>query len=278
MRGRAQAVAVAALGVVSLLFAWVSAAVVGLVTLRKGPGQGFIVLAWTLLPALAVALWGRDIGPATALIGTAIAAVVLRGTMSWPYTLVAAALVGFCVSLLAHTLGSAYVEQLLATLGEFFEQLRSQMTAEQAAQLAQPTAAQVSGLLGFGATSSTVAGLLLARWWQALLYNPGGFRDEFHRLRLSLPVAGGLIAALVLTNALGAEFRFWALIFAVPFVVAGFALIHGLAGIKGWGWGLLMLCYLGWLLSDWVKLVLFAAVLVDSVWDIRARLRAQPGA
>lgn len=274
MRGRAQAVAVAALGVISLLFSWVSAAVVGLVTLRRGAGQGLIVLAWALLPALAVGLWGRDIGPITALIGTTAAAVVLRGTVSWPYALVTASLCGLLTSLIVHTLASGYVEQLLAMLGELFEQLRSQMPADQAQQLMQPTAAQVSGLLGFGATSSAVAGLLLARWWQALLYNPGGFREEFHRLRLPLVVAGGLVAALGLTGALGGEYRFWALIFAVPFVVAGFGLIHGVAAIKGWGRGLLVVVYLGWLLTDWVKFAMFAAAVIDSIWDIRARMRA----
>ena len=37
--------------------------------------------------------------------------------------------------------------------------------------------------------------LMTARWMQALLFNPGGFRTEFHGLRIERHVALGLIAA-----------------------------------------------------------------------------------
>ncbi len=52
MRGRMQAVIVAAVATGSVLFAWLGAAVVALVTLRKGTNQGLYVLFWALLPSI----------------------------------------------------------------------------------------------------------------------------------------------------------------------------------------------------------------------------------
>lgn len=271
MRGRTQAIAVAALGVATLVFAWVSAAVVGLVMLRRGPRDGLAILVWALLPALAIALFGADIGPAMALMGTALAALVLRLTRSWPLALVASVLIGLLTALLLHTVASSYVEQLLVTFNQFLAEL-NQRSGPNGAQAVKMSAAQVCGLLGFGAVSSTVSGLLLARWWQAMLYNPGGFRTEFHQLRLPLPVAVGLIAVGLLINSLGPEYHLWALICVMPLVVAGFALGHGVVGLKGWGRGALVALYIGWLLVDWVKAGLLLLALIDSGLNFRARL------
>lgn len=278
MRGRTQAIAVAALGVATLMFAWVSAAVVGLVTLRRGPRDGLAVLAWALLPALGIAMFGADIGPAMALIGTALVALVLRLTRSWPLALVASVLMGLLTALLLHTVASSYVEQLLVTFNQFLAEL-NQRSGPTGTQVMKMSAAQVCGLLGFGTVSSTLSGLLLARWWQAMLYNPGGFRSEFHQLRLPVVVAVSLIVAGLAISSLGPEYRFWALMCAMPLVVAGFALVHGVVGLRGWGRGALVAFYIGWLLIDWVKAGLLLLALIDSGLNFRARLvrPAPPG-
>src|SRR5690606_40899116 len=44
------------------------------------------------------------------------------------------------------------------------------------AQLLPATMAATAVLLASGA-------VMIARWWQAIVYNPGGFRHDFHRLR-----------------------------------------------------------------------------------------------
>src|SRR5690606_5940192 len=115
----------------------------------------------------------------------------------------------------------------------------------------------------------------LARWWQAMLYNPGGFREEFHRLRLPPLLAAGLIAAGIVATLPGPDYRLWAALFAVRFTVAGFALVHGVAGLNGWGRGPLVALYLCWLLFGWAKAMLLLAALVDSWVDIRRRVSRQ---
>jgi len=49
MRGRMQACSIAFIG---FAFPFVSSAVIGLVTLRKGSLEGFIVMLWAILPVL----------------------------------------------------------------------------------------------------------------------------------------------------------------------------------------------------------------------------------
>ncbi|HEY3699328.1 MAG TPA: hypothetical protein VGK97_08355 [Spongiibacteraceae bacterium] len=276
MRGRAQAIGVAVAGVVLPFFVWISAAVVGLVVLRRSPQDAFIVLGWSVLAAAAAMFWHGDPGPISALLGIAIAATVLRWTRSWPLALVAIVAAGLLSGLVLKTLGASFVAELVGMLNEFLLKLREQMPAEQAAMLGELNAAQVSGLLGLRSACLMVIALLVARWWQALLYNPGGFREEFHRLRLPVPVVVGLIAAGLAMALAGSEYKLWAALFALPFVVAGFALVHGVIGIKRWGRGPLVVLYLAWVFVwEIVTAALLLLAVIDSCLDFRARLRAR---
>lgn len=276
MRGRTQAIGVAVAGIVLPFFVWISAAVVGLVALRRSPQDAFIVLGWSVLAAAAVMFWHGDPGPVSALLGTAIAATILRWTRSWPSALVAIVAAGLLSGLALNTLGAGFVVELVGMLNEFLLKLREQMPAEQATMLGELNAAQVSGLLGLRSACLMVIALLLARWWQALLYNPGGFREEFHRLRLPVPVVIGLIAAGLAMALAGSEYKLWAALFALPFVVAGFALVHGVIGIKRWGRGPLVVLYLAWVFVwEIVTAALLLLAVIDSCLDFRARLRAR---
>jgi hypothetical protein len=121
--------------------------------------------------------------------------------------------------------------------------------------------------------------LLIARWWQALLYNPGGFREEFTHLQLGLPAA-----VLALALAAGA----WlskaslmielALVASVMFLLQGMAVAHAviaktasptlwLAGV----YGLLVLA------MPQMMAALAAMGVIDTFADFRARLTARGG-
>jgi hypothetical protein len=70
----------------------------------------------------------------------------------------------------------------------------------------------------------------------------------------------------------GSDYQFWALIFAVPLVFAGFGLAHGVVAVRGLGGNWLGLFYVLWLLLDPLKILLMLTVVADSWIDIRARL------
>lgn len=276
MRGRVQAISVAIAGVVLPFFVWASAAVVGLVTLRRSGQDAVVVLGWSVLAAIAMMLWQGDSGPVVALLGTAAAAWMLRISRSWPYALVTIVVVGLLSAAVLSVSDSQFVAMLTEKLNEFLATLRARMSAEQAALLGQMSAIQVSGLLGVRSASLMVIALLLARWWQAMLYNSGGFREEFHSLRLPVPIVIGSIAAGLLIAQIGHDYQVWIALFALPFIVAGFALVHGLIGIRRWGRGPLIVLYIAWFVAwELVTGVLLLLALIDSWWDFRGRLIAK---
>ncbi|HSB95051.1 MAG TPA: hypothetical protein VLC91_01280 [Spongiibacteraceae bacterium] len=276
MRGRAQAIGVAVAGILLPFFLWFGVAAAGLVVLRKGGNEAFVVLGWGLLAAFAVLLWQGDVGPIATLLATASAALMLRWTSSWPLALLAVVVVGFVAALALNIFGSAYLLQLVALLNDLLEKLRAEMPSPQVQALGQLTTVQVSGWLGFWAATSGFIAVVLARYWQAGLYNPGGFRREFQLLRLPPQMALGLVVIGVLLLMLGSEYHVWLALLGLPFVVAGIALVHGMVALKGWGRGPLVALYLAWFfLLGIVTATLFLLALVDSWLDFRGRFQAR---
>ena len=278
MRGRFQALLVTLAGAGSLLFCWISAAVVALVLLRKGVGAGLGLLAWALLPSGALLYAYGDSGPLSLLLGTTLLAVVLRSSVSLPLALLACVPVGVLTGLVLITFGGGYLEQIVQAFGQFMASMEEQLSqGGEAVVLARPGTVQVAGMLGAGTAASSALCLLLARYWQAALYNPGGFGQEFKALYYPPAVALGLaICAIGLASA-DAAYRTWAVIAVVPLALAGVALVHARAAWRGQGKGWLAAFYVAWLLFDPVKLLVVFAAIADSWFKFRQRWTGKPG-
>jgi hypothetical protein len=278
MRGRFQALLVTVAGAGSLLFCWISAAAVALVILRKGVVPGAWLLAWGLLPAGTLVFAYGDSGPLTLLVGAAALALVLRLTVNLSLAILASVPVGLLSAVLLMTLGGQYLEQMVTYFGEFLATLEQQLSqGGEAVVLARPDALQIAGMLGAGNAMVTVFCLLLARYWQAALYNPGGFGQEFRAVyyppAISLALALG---ALALWSA-GVSYHTWAMICVVPLVFNGLALVHARAALSGQGRGWLTGFYVAWLLFDPVKLVVVGAAIADSWLKFRQRWARKAG-
>lgn len=274
MRGRAQAIGVAVIGILMPFFLWFGIAAVGLVALRKGGSDAFVVLGWGLLAAFAALLWQGDIGPIAALVAASAGAFMLRWTSSWPLALLALMSVGLVAALILNVFGSAYVDQLVALLNALLARVQEQVPQE-AKAFGELNAVQVSGWLGFWAAVSGFAGLVIARYWQAQLYNPQGFGREFQQLRLPPQIALALLVLGIVLMLPGQDYRMWLALAGLPFVVAGVALVHGMAALKQWGRGPLVALYVAWIfLLGPVTATLFLLALIDSWVDFRGRFRA----
>lgn len=278
MRGRFQALVVTVAGAGSLLFCWISAAVLALVTLRKGVGQGAWLLAWAVLPAGALFYAYGDSGPLTLLLGTTVLAAVLRQSVNLPLAVLACVPVGIVTGLGIAAFGGVYLDQLVTVFSEFLATMEQQLSqGGSQVVLARPDAAQIAGMLGAGTAVSSVLCLLLARYWQAALYNPGGFGQEFRALYYPPAIAAGLLLGAVALTGMGPQYRTWAMICVVPLALAGFALVHARVKWRGQGKGWLVGFYLAWLLLDPVKLVLVFAAVADSWFNFRRRWTPKPG-
>ena len=279
MRGKMQALLVTVAGASSMLFCWISAAVIALVTLRKGAGEGAWLLMWALLPAGFLLFYMGDSGPVAMLAGAMILATVLRTTVSLPLTVLASVAIGIFTGLALVVFGGQLLDQLVAFFAEFLANLEQQLAQSDAETvlLVPPTALQIAGMLGAVSAVSSVLCLLLARYWQAALYNPGGFGEEFRELYLSPAITAGLVLPALAIVAVGTDYRTWAMILMVPPTFAGLALVHARAKRRGQGTAWLTIFYLAWLILDPVKLVVVAAAIADSWIGFRQRWAKQAG-
>lgn len=117
---------------------------------------------------------------------------------------------------------------------------------------------------------AAIACLALARSWQAGLYNPGGFREEFHALRLAPKELAILVVLGVAGMVLGAQAL--AMLSWIPLLIAGIALVHGFIGIKGMN-GLWLVAFYVLLITTWPTILIVLLLgLIDTFANVRARL------
>jgi len=267
MSGRRQAILAATLLGILPLLNFLSAPIVALVCLRHGKAEAMIVLAWALIPAVAWTMAG-DMIPLLTLLGSLLLAVVLRSTGSWEFALLTAIGVGIAAQL-ALVVQPGFVElmQQQIELVMANPELQGQVNALPAEQMQQ----LLKMFYGMMLMLLSVSVLMLARYWQAGLYNPGGFRQEFHQLRLSWKTCAVLCTAFVLTTAGPAVLQPFAILFVLPLLIAGVALVHGVAGLKQWPMAVMVIFYVA-MMSPVMTQILVLAAIADSWVDFRSRV------
>ena len=292
VRGRGQAILAASLGgIVAFLlppltsFAhYFGAAVVALVTLYVSGQQGLLVLATaTAVTVLFYHLAGL---PAAAVAVT----VLLLWLPSWLMALVLRSTVNLVFAMLAGTaLGVTLLLMVYAIHGDpgpwWLE--RMQMLMEQLQQMGVMTG-ELSDTGGLQALSGLMTGIvlaslllgaicsvILARWWQALLVNPGGLQTEFTGLRLGQAAAVLTLLVMIASRlAEGALSEFAAqavLLLLVPYLFAGLAVAHGLVRQAGSGRGWLVALYILLFILPQSTLVVAGGGLLDTWMDFRRR-------
>ena len=279
MRGRWQALGIAVLGSGSLLFGWISAAAIALVTLREGTASGGWLVLWALLPAVVLTAMTGDTGSVMLLLGAYGLAVVLRETVNLSLAVMASVPLALLSGLALTLLNGAFLEELVATFNQALAQLEQDLSQEGSQQLAfnALSVPQVAALLATGNAVIALMSLMLGRYWQAALYNPGGFGDEFRAL--SLPRGAVLIMAGAATALwwMGPEWRVWSAVAVLPLTVVGFALAHAYAAQTGKGVTWLTLIYVVWIVLDPAKWVWVVCVVVDAFVNFRAKWSTKTG-
>lgn len=289
MRGVPQAVMLTILlAALSLLLpptSMLSTAVVGLVTLRNGPRAGALVMGLSTAASGVIALLA--LGGINLAIGFLILmwlpiwllAVVLRSSRSLGLSVVAGLVLG------AVMLGGQFVQSAdpVAEWSEILTPFVASLVEAQLvdggqqAALVSLMASWMPGIVAAGFFLQLAVSLMLARWWQALLYNPGGFRAEFHRLRLPRMLSVVLLLALLLIllpGGSGVSLPEYALVLlVVTWFIQGLALAHGMVGKLGSSSGWLIGIYLLLLFAlPHTVIVLAMAGIADAWFDFRARL------
>ena len=277
MRGPKQAVIVAVIAAALPLMFWLSAAVLTLVTLRKGVGEGINVLVWALLPAIAWWVKLGDPGIVLVLVFSWVMAVALRQTISWEKTLIAGVVTAFITGLLLPVLLPEVIQQLIDMAKEVYRQIDPEMVKQLSGELEPAFTSLMVGSLATTYLAIALGAVVLARSWQSSLYNPGGFREEFHSFKLS-PVFSLCAVGLALFGpSISLNVVLLVLIMLVPLTLAGIALVHGSVAKRNLGGHWLFVFYMSTLIlgPSLFLLIVFMAIL-DSWFDFRRRIKTTP--
>ncbi|MHC8392517.1 hypothetical protein ACYZT8_02435 [Pseudomonas sp. LB3P93] len=276
MRGRMQATLVVAGCAILPLLYWLGAAAGCLVLLRRGLKDAIGVLALGLLPALIWWLYSDDPRALLVLLGSSSLALVLRASESWNRVLLVSIAMGVVFAVVLGTVFAPQIEMLAqalikvmpSLLGDVYQKL----SVDEQAHFASLIAPVLTGLIAALLQIVSVLSLLVGRYWQALLYNPGGFGREFRAIRFPLLPAMLLLAFMLLGPNIGPQMAMLTPLCSVPLVFAGLALIHGLVAQKRLA--------RFWLVGLYVTLLLFMQLIypllvvlaiVDSLIDFRGR-------
>ncbi|NUT80490.1 hypothetical protein [Pseudomonas brassicacearum] len=276
MRGRVQATLVVAGSAALPLLFWLSAAAGCLVLLRRG-SDALSVLGIGLLSALVSWYFLKDPTTLLVLLGACGLALVLRAGHTWNRVLLCSVAVGLLCAVSLGAVFSSFIESLAQTfehvlplaMGEVYETF----SADQKASLTALSAPLMIISIASSLQIFSVLCLILGRYWQALLYNPGGFGREFRAIRFPKSVALSLLAVMCVAPFFGLHALILLPLCSVPLVFAGLALIHGLVAQKRLA--------TFWLVGLYVTLLPFMHLLgpllvvmaiVDSLIDFRGRM------
>lgn len=274
LRGRMQAVGVTSLfSLLSLLvppLAYLLSGVpVALVALRQGPVAAIQVMFGSMLLVMAFLI----IAGMTPLLGLSLVlgvwlpvmfcALYLRRSAAQAMLLVAAGLVAAAyagvIRLVVGDVSEWWREQLLPQL----ERALAEQPDPQTLELLEALLPYVNSLVAAGLAFSLILSVLVARWWQSMLFNPGGFGAEFRAI--SLPRASVAVAvacmfgALLLDGQFADLLRDWVFVLVVLYLFQGVSLCHAYVRQRGWGVQWLWALYL--LLLFFPQTMLFIACL-----------------
>jgi len=274
MRGPLQAGGVAAVTTAVPLLFWIGAGVIGLVILRLGISQGLSIGLWALLPALGWSWFGQDPTALAVLLEVMLMASILRLSLSWEKALLGGSFLAIVIGLMLPVIYPGLLDDLVRTGVSFYEQYNAEVARSLGDELETVIRDTMNASMAGTYLVTGVIMTMVARAWQAGLYNPGGFRKEFHAFRLS-PVVAALCAVTMVAGpflGLNAMLLGWAA--GMPLFVASLALVHGVAGRKNLNGQWLVLFYIALvLLGPSLMILLVVLAFVDSWLDIRRRIK-----
>ncbi|MFO7527460.1 MAG: hypothetical protein R6W86_01445 [Marinobacter sp.] len=274
MRGPLQAGGVAAVTTAIPLLFWIGAAVVGLVILRLGIGQGLNIGLWALLPAVGWSWFGQDPTALAVLLQTMLMAYILRTTLSWERALLGGSFLAIVTGLMLPVLYPGLLDDLVQAGVEFYEQYNAEVAHTLGDDLEKVIRGTMNASMAGTYLATAVGMTMLARAWQAGLYNPGGFRKEFHALRLSPVVAVLCAVTMLIGPLLGLNSMLLAWAAGTPLFLASIALVHGVVGRKQLSGNWLAMFYIALLLlGPSLMILLVVMAFVDSWLDIRGRIK-----
>jgi hypothetical protein len=136
----------------------------------------------------------------------------------------------------------------------------------------------MTGVVAAGSVFGLLFGLFLGRWWQAVLYNPGGFRQEFLSLKTRPELALGSVAVIASAWASSGVISevAWniAILLFVLYTFIGTAVLHRLFANMKLGRYMVPLFYVTLFLIPHAMLPIALVGLTDPWLDLRKKIKS----
>ena len=289
LKGHSRAALVAAsmamLGMLIPPFAWLSGAAVALVTLVGGHRNGLLVTAIAGIGTAALAgliLSAPELAVYYVLLvwlPVVMVAVVLRQTMSLVLSLQLIAGVSLLGIIILYVFFPDFGEIWRSSLNLMVDDLVAKSEGNLDKQQLQQVIDQIVRILpGFFASSfmiGTMLSLYLARWWQAVIFNPGGFGKEFRAISLGKATALIALAIAIAASFTNADiFNAMLLVVFALYLNQGVAVLHAVFAARQLNAVWLFLVYLFMFFVPHIVVLLALAGLADTWIDFRRRLIA----
>ncbi len=258
------------------LNALLGASGLALVWLRKGDKEGLFAAAWALIPALCIAYQFNSYYPLALLVPACLASAALRVTSRWSLTLIALSAGSIITSFIVMVFGSESLQVYITAYEQITTQIQQQAMQNPELVKLLPKTLQLStvaGVLGTTLILSSFLSLLIARYYQAKLFNPGGLQEEFHTLRLSRieTLAALLVTGFFIIQAHAYLSWIWMSIF--PLLISGIAFFHFFAKQKKLATPWYVLFYIVLIVWNPFKIMMVTLAILDSFTPIRQRIQ-----
>jgi hypothetical protein len=265
--GRTQAAIVGFFGNIIPL---VSPAAVSLVTLTKGLSEGALLSLYAATP-LMIMIYASDANTVVTMLSiftvvcVLLVSSIMRLRSSWSEALFFITVFSVISTVFTSIFFNSSLIALENIISDFFEnnQHNNDFTLDRNFLL---------GIASYIIALTSIASLILGRWWQAMLFNPGGFKLEFHQLRFS-----SSFSVIILMGMFACEFFLdghtsWFSLLSLPLMLGGIALLHFSVNLFQLGSFWLVGFYLALLLLSPTSIILVGIGFFDSIFNIRPKL------
>ena len=261
---------------------WLAAVIVGFVTLRKNFFEGFLIVLWASLPAIAWAIDGSWLLLMTngvfGFVAVWLLAGIIKKANSWSLTVGVSALIGILAVLAVHLVFGEphvwWIKQLSAAVSQGSQVLPDTVSADDIQTAIQHVAPFLTGLQVMAVLLFAIVALIGARAVEAAVAGKPHLNKELYFIRIHamgvvlLVVMGGLAAWGPLI------FRDFLPVILLPFVLAGFSLVHGMVVLKKmssiWFFGFYGVVFLSIIYYPPLAFSVVVVAVLDSIFNFRA--------
>ncbi len=262
---------------ISMPGGFIAAIVVGLVTLSRGYKAGFIVLIGVAIPVVGFAIWQQRILFDLVLIRCILVwlfAGILGKTGIWRLVFEIMTVLGCLVVMGFHlvlTDTSSWWLALIKQYGSYFTSILAEhLNEDKVQQLLAQIAPIATGLFTALVLLGVFCQLLIARWWQASIYRPGGLAKEFVEIRNG-PLLAVLLTLIFIAELIGIKIASDLLpVVLLPFMIVGLSILHKWSRVRKEFIFLLVMVYIGLIFLPLLILAILAlAGYIDCWYDLR---------